>query len=147
MGFTTPCFIRKNTPKLRNKLEELGYKQSRIIFDSDKLCLATSVNNEYAKYTNITNEMFDSVNPHATWNCAGKIDCGTNEELFLAIAALRDDTDDYQWFTDWNKRVKCPIYFPEGWANSDIDIDVNIRTIHKATVNELIEHFKEKEDR
>ena len=26
MGFTTPCFIRKNTPELRKKLEILGYK-------------------------------------------------------------------------------------------------------------------------
>jgi hypothetical protein len=26
MGFTTPCFIRKNTPELRKKLAELGYK-------------------------------------------------------------------------------------------------------------------------
>lgn len=25
MGFATPCFIRKNTPELRKKLEELGY--------------------------------------------------------------------------------------------------------------------------
>lgn len=25
MGFTTPCFIRKNTPELRKKLKELGY--------------------------------------------------------------------------------------------------------------------------
>lgn len=25
MGFTTPCFIRKNTETLRKKLEELGY--------------------------------------------------------------------------------------------------------------------------
>lgn len=23
--FTTPCFVRKNTSKLRKKLEELGY--------------------------------------------------------------------------------------------------------------------------
>jgi hypothetical protein len=35
MGFTTPCFIRKNTPELRNKLEELGYKYST--FDDLKL--------------------------------------------------------------------------------------------------------------
>ena len=27
MSFTTPCFIRKNTPELRNKLKELGYIQ------------------------------------------------------------------------------------------------------------------------
>lgn len=25
MGFTTPCFIRKNTQELRRGLEELGY--------------------------------------------------------------------------------------------------------------------------
>lgn len=26
MGFTTPAFIRKNTPELRKRLEALGYK-------------------------------------------------------------------------------------------------------------------------
>lgn len=26
MGFTTPCFIRKNTQELRRGLEELGYE-------------------------------------------------------------------------------------------------------------------------
>ena len=26
MGFTTPAFILKNTPELRKKLGELGYK-------------------------------------------------------------------------------------------------------------------------
>ena len=26
MGFTTPCFIRKNTQELRRELEELGYE-------------------------------------------------------------------------------------------------------------------------
>ena len=25
MGFTTPCFIRKNTQELRKKLKEFGY--------------------------------------------------------------------------------------------------------------------------
>ena len=148
MGFTTPCFIRKNTPELRKKLEKLGYK-SRTISNNDKLCLATAANNVYAKYTIITNEMFDSVDPHRTWNCAGRIDCGTNEELFLAIAALRDDTDDSQWF----------VYPPENiWFICDDD-DINyarenikdsvqaawFHCSHKATVEELIEHFKGKE--
>ena len=148
MGFTTPCFIRKNTPELRKKLEKLGYK-SRTISNNDKLCLATTANNVYAKHTIITNEMFDSVDPHRTWNCAGRIDCGTNEELFLAIAALRDDTDDSQWF----------VYPPENiWFICDDD-DINyarenirdsvqaawFHCSHKATVEELIEHFKGKE--
>ncbi|EIY19737.1 hypothetical protein [Phocaeicola dorei] len=137
MGFTTPCFIRKDTQELRKKLEELGYKPSIVIFDNKKLCLATAANKEYAKYTNITNEMFDSKDPHITWNCAGRIDCGTNEELFLALAALRDDTDKFQWFIS-----------PEGiWAynknNDSISVSPKWR---KATVYELIEHFKTKEE-
>jgi hypothetical protein len=28
MGFTTPCFIRKNTEELRKKLEDIGYKNA-----------------------------------------------------------------------------------------------------------------------
>ena len=140
MGFTTPAFIRKNTPELRKKLEKLGYK-SRTISNNDKLCLATTANNVYAKYTIITNEMFDSVDPHRTWNCAGRIDCGTNEELFLALAALRENTDKFQWFTDGDKWILCPeIKFSAYWVYNDIDVSID--TIHKASVNELIEHFK-----
>lgn len=82
--------------------------------------------------------------------CGEFIDCGTNEELFLAIATLRDDTDDSQWF----------VYPPENiWFICDDD-DINyarenikdsvqaawFHCSHKATVEELIEHFKEKEE-
>lgn len=145
MRFTTAAFIRRNTSEIRKKLDELGYEPSRVIFDSEKLCLATAVNNDYAKYTNITNEMFDSTNPHETWNCAGRIDCGINEDFFLSIAALRDDTDKNQWFTDGDKWILCPkIKFSTYWVCNDIS--VNLDTIHKATVEELIEHFKEKEE-
>ena len=49
--FTTPCFIRKNTLELRKKLEELGYKPSMVMPDNERLCIATAVNREYAKYT------------------------------------------------------------------------------------------------
>ena len=40
MGFTTAAFIRKNTPELRKKLEELGYKCSSLI--EDRPCLFTA---------------------------------------------------------------------------------------------------------
>ena len=79
--------------------------------------------------------MFDSKDPHITWNCAGRIDCGTNEELFLALAALRNDTDKYQWFTDGDLWFKC-----------GDEVCNEGRKIHKATVDELIEHFKTKEE-
>lgn len=88
--FTQSAFIRKNTPELRKRLEKLGYESPKVIFDNENLCIATSVN---GMYTIITNEMFDDTNPHSTWNCAGRIDCGTNEELFLSIVKMRDDTN------------------------------------------------------
>lgn len=127
MGFTTPCFIRKNTQELRKKLEELGYK---MLFPIE--------------YDNL--ECSDNwVNDIKSLNDCNGINCGFNEELFLAIAALRDDTDKNQWFTDGDKWILCPeIKFSTYWVYNDID--VNIDTVHKATVDELIEHFKTKEE-
>lgn len=147
MGFTTPCFIRKNTPELRRGLEELGYSKDypewtvdcSIIwayqypikgFDTPNYVIADSFDIPFDKHSAL---------------CGKFIDCGTNEELFLAIAALRDDTDKYQWFTDGNKWIMCPVIkFFTYWIYNDID--VNIDTVHEATVDELIEYFKGKEE-
>lgn len=143
MGFSTPAFIRKNTPELRKKLEKLGYNHSTDVIEDERFCIATSPVN--CNYHIIIKGAFDATNPYRTWNCAGRIDCGTNEELFLAIAALRDDTDKNQWFTDGDKWILCPeIKFSSYWVYNDID--VNLDVIHKTTVNELIEHFKIKEE-
>lgn len=138
MGFTTPAFIRKNTPELRKKLEKLGYNHSTDVIEDERFCIATSSVN--CNYHVILKEVFDDTNPHCTWNCAGRIDCSINEELFLAIASLRNDTDKNQWFTDGDKWILCPeIKFSTYWTYNNVDI--NTDTIHKATVNELIEHF------
>lgn len=146
MGFTTPCFIRKNTETLRKKLEELGYLNDSpewtvdcsIIwayqypikgFDTPSYVIADSFDLPFDKHSAL---------------CGKFIDCGTNEELFLAIAALRDDTDKYQWFTDGDLWFKCG----DEVCNETIEYYLNKygRKIHKATVNELIEHFKTKEE-
>lgn len=146
MGFTTPCFIRKNTPELRRGLEELGYSKDypewtvdcSIIwayqypikgFDTPNYVIADSFDIPFDKHSAL---------------CGKFIDCGTNEELFLAIAALRDDTDKYQWFTDGDLWFKCG----DEVCNETIEYYLNKygRKIHKATVNELIEHFKIKEE-
>lgn len=148
MGFTTPCFIRKNTPELRKKLEKLGYNHSTDVIEDERFCIATSPVN--CNYHVILKEVFDDTNPHHTWNCAGRIDCGTNEELFIVIAALRDDTDNNQLFT--NGRGYWGIYrdnFKEGGLSGmnffGIPNDFDLSNYHKATVDELIEYFKEME--
>lgn len=100
MEFTTPCFIRKNTETLRKKLEEVGYlndspewtNNCSIIwayqypmkgFDTPVYVIADSFDVPFDKHSAL---------------CGKFIDCGTNEELFLALVALRDDTDKFQWF-------------------------------------------------
>lgn len=93
MGFTTPCFIRKNTPELRRELEELGYE---ILFGNTTLDAYNYDGNGSHKsieegraiitsYGNLYGVIYDI----DTVTKKGRIDCGTNEELFLAIAALR----------------------------------------------------------
>lgn len=131
MGFTTPCFILKNTLQLRKKLEGLGYRIG------NECC----IDNNFLATDN--NEMFGIEEPYLPEECNGYIHCGFNEELFLAIAALRNDTDKYQWFTDGDLWFKCG----DEMCDETIDYYLNeySRKLHKATVNELIEHFKEKE--
>lgn len=146
MGFITPCFIRKNTSELRKKLEELGYSHPTDVIEDERFCIATSPVNR--NYHIIIKEDFDDTNPHYTWNCAGRIDCGTNEEFFLAIAALRDDTNYMQWFV-------CTSDYKESddkeWKVGDFDLntcpddfDDILPHWRKATVNELIELFSPK---
>lgn len=48
MGFTTPCFIRKSTYKLRKKLDELGYRLFGAELNKD-LCIFTGP--EYGLYS------------------------------------------------------------------------------------------------
>lgn len=137
MGFTTSCFIRKNTEELRKKLEDLGYNiaYGRCI---DCSCLATSA--FHGQYMSIAEEIYDSTNPHITYNCANRKDCGTNESLFLAIAALRDDNNYMQWFTNGNRWYQNKIADREVerfGAGDPIEY-------HKATVEELINNFDNK---
>lgn len=139
MGFTTPCFIRKNTKELRKELEELGYE---ILNSGDTTLDAHNYDGKgnhksieegkaiITSYGNLYGVVYDV----DTVTKKGRIDCGINEELFLAIAALRDNTDKFQWFIS-----------PEGdWVYNkgyDSILEVSLKW-HKASVNELIEHFK-----
>ena len=129
--YTTACFIRKNTKELRDKLGSITGTE-RWLF---------SLRNGYGNYI-IHNQYIDSSDNSVENNKCDLIDCGDNEELFLAIAALRDDSNEHQWFVwdleegDEGKGDRWKLY----------DNDSNwcwwIFEVHKATVEELIDHFK-----
>lgn len=150
MGFTTSCFIRKNTPELRNRLKKLGIRP--FLCDEELNAIGANIkvhNGMVAAFT-----CSDSLN-----NCDDLIDCGTNESLFLAIAALRDDTNEYQWFVadsplsvSYDDIVGNDHYFTESkgsvffWDINWMHATIISGNYHKATVEELIEHFKGKEE-
>lgn len=145
MGFTTPCFIRKNTEELRKRLEELGYiKNSPAWTDNCHIIWAYQYSQEKGfdiSHYVIANAFDIPFDKHSIL-CGKFIDCGTNEELFLAIVALRDDTDKNQWFTDGYLWFKCG----DEMCDETIEYYINkyCRKFHKATVEELIEHFNVK---
>lgn len=157
MGFTTAAFIRRNTPELRKKLEELGYSHGK------PECYTDDDDNKY-DFIICYNEKFYLLSPnnHVIRNGHplkkyGSINCETNEELFLAIAALRDDTNENQWFVadsplsvSYDDIVGNDHYFtePKGsmffWDEKWMHATIISGNYHKANVAELIEHFKEK---
>lgn len=139
MVFTTSCFIRKNTPELRKKLERLGYYLHPECIDDDR-----------GNYLFVNREYYLNRPLGYSEELSRSIDCGTNEDLFLAIAALRDDTDDKQIFTNGKgdfaicrEDEKCGGL--NGLEYVNMPNDFNIDNYHKATIEELIEYFKGKE--
>lgn len=145
MGFTTSCFIRKNTPEIRKKLEELGHTICDCCkFDGADWLHITAIKDTYRTVHGIgfldeELEIYGLVTQEDIFNRFLKttkhVDCGDNEELFFAIAALRNDTDRNQWFTDGGKV----------WEKSNDELPSHYMQLegHKATVEEIIEHFKE----
>jgi hypothetical protein len=138
MSFLQSCFIRKNTPELRNKLEELGY--TYIQCGRAEWFIPT----EELKYlvTYPTSGYYKGCNGY--WY-EDDFDCGTNEELFLALAALRDDTDKNQyWICDKVSVTLGKTYYPSDYIYYQYDEFFDKQNWHKATVEEIIEHFKTK---
>ena len=144
--FTQPCFIRKNILELRKKLEELGYEPChRMTIYPDVYKNIAACNFFGSKYYGVSDdEATRSGSIADAIKNRGMIDCGTNEELFLALAALRDDTDKNQWVID--EANEC-FGWEDSWMICDKD-DMNERVVYthyrKATVEEIIEHFKNK---
>ena len=125
--FTQACFIKNYKRDLISKIENIGYRNYGNPFQfTDFSILYTTINGYYVPY---------KVQVDSSW-----IDCGTNEELFLAIAALRDDSDIHQWFIHQDcSFLKCECDSKiDMWGDYEYPQEVYPM---KATVEELIKHF------
>lgn len=144
--FTTPCFIRKNTPYLRRKLEELGYTNGAW----------ESPHFEYPYLMCFPNRKFGLFKGEGfymtedDYRCDGKqwtynppkeyIDCGTNEELFLALASM---TDNEYGLTDYYIVTGNSLHYEKGSLHKALPLSsvIHPSCYRKATVEEIIEHF------
>ena len=142
MAFIQPCFIRKNSPELRKKLEELGYKPFGSVKYEWDTGWGLSTDNRLGEFESFDDNGLENIIKCGPPDYEDSIDCGDNEELFLALAALRDDTDINQWIIDEANECFGP---DNSWMICDKD-DMNDRVVYthyrKATVEEIIEHFK-----
>lgn len=147
--FTTPCFIRENTVRLRNELEKLGYKPFGSVKYEWDMGWGLSTDNRLGEFESFDDNGLENIIKCCSPDYEDSIDCGTNEELFLAIAALRDDSDYMQWFIYNTINNTVDKFETIEWVlckdNNICDYlnwDNCYKYCHKATVEELIEHFK-----
>lgn len=140
MAYIQPCII-KNTPERRAKLELLG-----VIYDgyygqnNDFIVVGYGPYNNKYDTVNIlpSNVSYHTYDGYKTFDY---IDCGDNEDLFFALATLRDDTDKWQLFVF--DGIDVPDYFLQKGDMWICSLDKHlVENCHKATVEEIIEHFK-----
>lgn len=122
--FTQACFIIKDTQELRDKLKEIGINPYPCIVP--KCINYLFVNRGFYSRNEIGyKEEIDSA-----------IDCGANEDLFLALAALRNDSDYMQYFiaAESGKPMLCT-------KENIEDHTVWHELYRKMTAEELVDYF------
>ena len=126
--FTQQCLIHKNTKEIINFLNEIGYT---LYEGSDNFSKNVACSCKFNTYFTFDDDEY--VFPNI-------IDCKKNKELFFAVAALRDDSDKFQYFNNGVFWIKCSQLELKHELDNNYE-DFCVADFHKATVEELIEHF------
>lgn len=125
MTFTTPCFVRVENPEKRKELiewlEGIGYTHFPFIHDS---CLIATDSDGRIWLTDANRD--------------GAYDCQTDTDLFKALAAMNEWNYREQWFVEEGKMFKCTSDKINGYT-------YNWPNTRKATAEEIVEYFKNKE--
>ncbi|MBD5357410.1 MAG: hypothetical protein HDR88_10470 [Bacteroides sp.] len=144
MGFTSRCAIHDSNPRIWRKLIHFGLHPNAC---SSKM---TARNNDNQLCTVVEGGSFYLVKE---CNLPDYVyDCDDNEESFFALAALRDDSDIYQWFIydnrDWNDEDPERYWFvcKQDSIEDDMFYDAMYADCEKATEAELKLHFNDGDD-
>ena len=136
MAFTTPCFVRVEDAAERKKL--LEWCNDVIGRSGEKDCT-------YGDVVLCIKDTTYCCSYEEAEFVAGDttIDCGTNVDLFRALAAMNDDNDREQWFVvddGFEEEIVC--------SKSEVDYDYILSCYdhRKATAEEIVEYFKKREE-
>lgn len=119
-----PCVIYKCTPTLIKKLQEMGY--SRVGATGYDI-IVTYASNTFSTYSYEQANSFEEMK--------SLCQCGRNDTLFLALAALSEKTDLHQWFVHPNGNweiCRCDS-FKDMWGEE--------YDIYKASSAEIFDKF------
>ena len=148
MGFTNNCLITKNTEELRNELLKMGRIEERNNGNSWNYDCLLCYDDKFIQL-----DVFDPIDLIELKEDE-YVNCMDKEDMFLAIASLRDDSDINQFFVcdvslgsinypesiiPKGSLMKC---LTDKWLYPKNKFDSTGIPSHKATVQELIEHFK-----
>lgn len=147
--FKYKCFIRKNNEFLRETLTRLGYTQ--VPPTDNNVIIATNDGHDTSYFTTINEESIGGLGEMF-------IDCRKSETLFLAIAAMTDEHDKFQFFTTLTDQswFNLGTYAPKGSLEFCMVTDrycgrnplfdsITVPAV-KSTIEELFKEFGDKEE-
>ena len=134
MTFTTPCFVRVENPEKRKELIEwlcgIGRPHRKVI-PLDVFPFIVAYDGWHDNVSMESLKVYQEKIP-------GLIDCGENIELFKALAAMNYENYREQWFVEEGRMFKCT-------SDKINNYSYNWLTTRKATAEEIVEYFKNKE--
>lgn len=131
MTFTTPCFVRVENPEKRKELTEWLRNLGRKVMAAPNMHLVAQNGEGVCLWMELeyhTDKVF----------AKEFIDCGENIGMFKALAAMNDENDREQWFVEEGRIFKCT-------SNKINNYSYHWMTTRKATAEEIVEYFKNKE--
>lgn len=129
MKFKTPCFVRVENLEEREELSKFLSDIGRTAMGSAEQPYMVA-SDDSVIWCALEGRSID------TMVAQGYIDCGTNVSLFKALAAMNNENDREQWFTDGMDWRLCHDIIVTKMAIPSYAL------YHKATAEEIIEHFK-----
>lgn len=138
MKFTTSCFVRVEDVDMRKKLVEwlegqIGYRYCVGCYNA-----RSAIDSPLIPYVLVSTRAETGFVQCFVQRPEEGIDCGTDVELFKALAAMNDENDIEQYFVT---ELAGSSYCVHKGRNANIEYYITCR---KATTEEIIEYFNSK---